>query len=101
MTKERAIEINNACCAHAWYREGLREELPPTLEGISLEDMLEATKIVEGLTPRQMVCDQRLLAALYVAYNYHADDQDNIDPVAMSMDGKAVCVVKIGRGENG
>lgn len=95
MTNDRAIEINRMCYAHILYREGVREELPPSLEDISLPDMLEATKIVEGIMPQRMTCDHRLLAALYVAYHYQADEGEIITSIAIS------CIdtppIKIGR----
>ena len=96
MTIERALEINAICVAHAMYREGISDgEPPPSLEGISLGDMLAATRLVERMRPRtQMTCDDRLLAALYVAYNYQPCELDDIDPVA-ARPGAAVCVVKI------
>ena len=92
---ERAIEINNMCVAHVWYREGVKKELPPSLDKISLPEMLEAAKIVENMRPRQMICDHRFLAALYVAYNYQADDQEELVPVAINISGSAVCVIQL------
>lgn len=41
-----------------------------------------------------MTCDQRLLAALYVAYNYQGEKLSACEPVAVG-NGNAVVVVKV------
>ena len=98
MTIERAKEINAMLVKNALYAEGMVVLPGHPLDGISLQDMLEATHIITNQEPLQAVCDDRLIAALYVAYNYEPSEIDCIEPLAMTNSGKFVCVLQNGRG---
>ena len=92
MDLNRAIEINDACCAHAMWEIGLREEVPPSLEGYSLREMLDAVDMVKandenapaenGMRRITSTCADRMIAGLYVLYNWHANDEPPFCPVA-------------------
>lgn len=94
MTEERAREINRWMLDHSWYSMGLKDEKPPSLQEVSLEEMIEATKIVKGFGSPTITCDNRLIAALYVAYHYSAPkDIDSADTICEAADGRMVVVV--------
>lgn len=87
MDPTRAREINAALVAHAMYDMGLRDEDPPSLKGISLEEMIQATRILQkenrdNPNGGSCVCDDRLIAALYVLTHYPASDGDEAILVA-------------------
>lgn len=100
MTIERAHEINGCMLDHGLLRFDLVEEkdLVPLTE-YSLQEMLTATQMVKDANPKgagthTMVCDERLIAALYVAYHYPAaNDPTSIDPIVQAKDGRMVIVV--------
>lgn len=75
----------------------------PSLKDYTLGQMVEATRMVEEANRRpeghtgawhtQTVCDDRLLAALYVAHHYPASDPESIEPICLLPGGQLVCVV--------
>lgn len=99
MTLECAHEINRHMLDHGLLRFHLVEEkyLVP-LTDYSLQDMLTATEMVRAANPKgagthTMVCDERLIAALYVAYHYPAaNDPESIEPIITAKDGRMVIV---------
>ena len=86
MTPELAAEINSAMVAHSMFAMGLREARPPSLARYTLRQMLDATEFVaaedkaavsvNGSKTIRMVCDPRLVAALYTLYHYEAQDPE-------------------------
>jgi hypothetical protein len=82
MTPDRAREIVNAINNRCLFKMGLTEKLP-SLAGVSLAQMVEATQIVEaGNAARgavrgghtiHMIPAERLIAAVYALENYPAD----------------------------
>lgn len=97
MSLERAKEINGACIAHVYYHQGLSSQQPPSLSDYSLSETIEAAKLIEKHDLPVMRCDERLLAALYVAYHYDQDIDENgrYSPIIMSRVGKGVFVIKL------
>ena len=76
MDLNRAIEIVGICTQHVFYREGLIDKKPPSLADVSLRELIEAHDLlrvendkpsVNGQKVIYTVCDDRLLAAIYVA----------------------------------
>lgn len=110
MTMEHAREIVGKCNRHVWYREGLTDDLPPTLADYTLQELVTANHMVAAENQRarkamsalenigskdiQVVCDDRLIAALYAVYHYPGQDHRDCQPVAAA-DGKAIVVVKV------
>lgn len=98
MDIERAKEITKACTAHFFYREGLQKEPPPSLAEYSLAEMLEAQQVIKAANgtgnggTSTIFCDDRLVAALYVAYHYAADPTGDCEAKAVSLDGRGVFV---------
>ena len=76
----RAREIVAACTAHEYVRMGISQGPAPDLTGYTLLEMVQAQQVVRaantGSSSISMVCDDRLVAALYLA----ANDQDPGDP---------------------
>lgn len=97
MSLERAKEINAACIAHAYHQLCLSSQPPPSLSGYSLSEIIEAAKLIEKHDLPVMRCDERLLAALYVAYHYDQDIDENgrYSPVTISKDRKGVFVIQL------
>lgn len=104
MTREEAETINGLCVAHGLYRLGVVEDRPATLAPYSLAQLIEARDIVRaengvvkpgGGRSFHTVCDDRLLAALYVAHHYDpVDPGRDIEPVAIVGD-RAVVVLRM------
>ncbi|HYE20127.1 MAG TPA: hypothetical protein VEA69_16895 [Tepidisphaeraceae bacterium] len=96
MTLADARAIVSDCLTHVWYREGLRDDPPASLAGYSLAQLVEANRIVrddpgdrqpDGTTRVMMNCDDRLVAALYVATHYEPEDQRDATPIAILNNG--------------
>lgn len=99
MELARAHKIVGDCVQNAMRAMGLYDDAPD-LSGYSLEEMLEAGRLVsaenlDGPGPKEIhvVCDPRLLAALYVAHHYDGDAPNRAEPIAYGP-GTAVVVVK-------
>lgn len=102
MSEARALEVTAACVAHNLAREGLRDGELPDLSGVSLADLIEANRIVRelpgvkgenGMVSKPFNCDDRFVAALYVALHYDGDDDAQaVTPVAAA-GGKLVIVL--------
>lgn len=83
---ERAREIVSACTKHVLFDMGVVEGRPRSLAGLSLRELLDANAIVAAANKAadaggdppavqvQTVCDPRIVAALYVAYNFDPQD---------------------------
>lgn len=102
MTIEEARDIVRACTAHTMYMMGVADEQPPSLEGYTLRQLLDANDMVKeadrnqsGDGPRtmQVVCADRLIAALYTAYHYPGDSPESIEPIAHAP-GRVVAVIR-------
>ena len=79
MEIKRARRIVEQMTGHVFYAQGIKETTPDPLAGLSLAEMLKANGVVKkandkdmgnGTRTVQIVCDDRLTAALYVLYNY-------------------------------
>jgi len=102
MDIERAEKIVGECIAHVLFRMGVTDEPPPSLAEYSLQELIDANRRVAEENDKQpttgrrtirMKCDDRLIAALYVAYHYDANDPaDGVEPIVLLPGGKAVCV---------
>lgn len=107
MTLERAREIVGACVQNGVFLHlGARSGEVPSLASMTLADMVEANRLVqasnrESNTPDgvrrriQTVCDDRLLAALYVAHHFPGSAPDECEPICLLPDGRAVFVVRV------
>lgn len=107
MTYERAVEIVEACTANGVYHMlGSRGREVPSIEDFSLAEMVEAQRVVRETEGARMkpvagpqtfhvVCDARLVAALYVAQHFPGDDPDDANPVCLLPDGRAVFVLRL------
>jgi len=95
MDLDHARAIVNACARHVLWRQGLQPDPPPSLGDYSLAELVEANHLMRANGSAN--CDDRLVAALYVAYHWHAHepDDDQIDPVAVSCHGAGVVVVRV------
>ena len=90
MTPDRAIDIVRRINARYFLAMGISQEpVLPSLDGVSLAEMLEATGTVgkindtttAGTGPKAfyVVPDDRLIAAVYTVVNYHPE----ASPIAM------------------
>lgn len=80
---------------------------PRPLDEYTLRELIDARDAVQrsngtpgpnGTTVHAMVCDDRLLAALYVAHHYDAVDPGrDIEPIAVAGD-RAVVVLRMQEG---
>lgn len=99
MTIERAREINHKLLDHGLFRFELENKpLDASIKDISLQDMLTATEMVRSNNPagagkHELTCDERLIAAIYTAYHYAAEDPASISPIVQAADGRMVIVV--------
>lgn len=103
MDYERALKITADCQSHVFHAMGLPGQEPQSLEDYSLGEMLEAGRVVHETDDRRRaegtstvvhsVCDDRLVAALYLAANHHGDSPRSPTPVC-TVDGKVVVVVR-------
>jgi hypothetical protein len=104
MTAERADEINAAMVAHTMFEMGLRPDPPPSLAGYTLQEMLEAGKIVAAEDdakpcPKAVrtVCAERMVAALYTMTHYDPSDLEHIN--LLHHNGKVgIAVVRLPEG---
>ena len=103
MTIDRAYEINSLLIQHGMFDVNPNcDPLPPGLESVGLDEMLEATNLVRANgsvkvgneTTYTMVCDHRVIAAIYCAYHFHPGRGDEIHAVAKSADGRMVVVIQ-------
>lgn len=109
MELERARDITGACLAHTYYRMGFIEEEPPSLEDYSLRELLDANHrvdeenkkfSVDGKKRIQVICADRLVAALYTLYHYQAELPDSgVEPIA-EIEGKVLCCIQVKKGQD-
>lgn len=108
MDNARAQEINGALCSYEFYGVGISEKVPGGLEGVSLEEMIEATRIVrkienppdkEGMRLMTSTCDDRLIAAIYVALNWDYQSE-NHHPIVLTPESALVHVRRQVHDEN-
>lgn len=117
MTAERAHEISN-CMIRVWYHgtHGIGQAALETdqtqLEAFTLAEMLEAQKVVQGLSGQQItkpsgekvtrlyqVLDDRLVAAIYTWAHYEGEAAP-CSPIVAG-EGKALVCVKLTPGVMG
>ncbi len=99
MNIERAREINSAMLNAALYKDGL-VAVCPDLSRYSLLEMVQAGPMVRADDdPSQpgrytMVCDDRLVAALYTLCHFQAEvpSVDGIEPIVVDQAKALVCV---------
>jgi len=106
---EEAKEITGLCLNHGLFNMGVDDNQPKPITDYSLDQLLEANKIVaehpgdknpDGTTSYMMHCAPRMIAALYVAYNFPAqeipedDDDDPLEPIASGPNGTKVLIVR-------
>ncbi len=89
MTKEEAAKINSDIVLNGAVTIGIYGKEVPSLAKYSLADMVEASHIMSD-DGKVVVCDDRLIAALYVACNYSPDSKV---PVAVA-NGNVVVVAR-------
>lgn len=104
MDRSHAAQIVARCIAHVYFREGVIDEPPPSLEEYSLSELVEANKLIagpagttendDGTKSIAMHCDDRLVAALYALTHYQAEPQDDLRPI-VSIPGKAICCIEV------
>ena len=107
MDLERAKEITWACVQTHLFSMGVDDVVPPEPPGLrkySLEELLEANRLVCEENQRkshqpvphgiQVYCEPRLVAAIYVAEHYEASPAADPEPV-ITVGGKALFVVKL------
>ncbi len=103
MDQETAQIINAACVSHVMYQQGFFQGPLPDLSEYTLEDLVQAAKMVKEANNTSdgsihSVCAERLLAALYVSYHYDGEDSGDVkDPVCLGRN--AVFVVKISKNQ--
>jgi hypothetical protein len=105
MDLKTAKEITHKCGLHVFYLQGVTEDEPPSLAEYTLSELLEANHRVKQWNARdpdeagrknmQIYCDDRLIAALYVTYQYEPDWPDDAQPIAM----REGCVLLLLRAE--
>lgn len=96
MSIERATELVELCNLHVFHSMGIVDEQPQTLQDVSLADLVEANRLVRESPDLTMVhCDDRITAAIYVAYHYRGDDISAVEPV-VTVGRRAVAVLDIG-----
>lgn len=102
MDLERALAINRDLVGVKMHTMDLQEDCPD-LKGYSLEEMLQATRTVreaggirqaDGTVRYSTVCDERLVAALYVWAHWRGDPLDELEPIVRGQ-GRAVLVAKV------
>lgn len=105
MDMEKARDLNGRMVALEMISMGLGEDCdPPSLEGIELVDLLEASRMVaddpgevgeDGMRSMAVHCDPRLVAALYVAANCQGTPIEDLveDPVVVASVGRNRVVV--------
>jgi hypothetical protein len=108
MDLDRARQIVAACVNHSLFRMGVIEEPPPSLAEYSLGELLEANEMIRaqndevdaaGNRKIQIVCDDRLIAALYVLYHYEASELDDIRLIAANAANGVCCLRHEGTGD--
>ncbi len=98
MNIDKAQEIVDACCAHTFYKMGIREEPPPSLGAYSLRELTDANHAVakynDTRTDRKAstVCDDRLIAALYALYHYPGDNAGDAEAIVIGGGCALLCV---------
>jgi hypothetical protein len=102
MTLEEATEINSVCFYNSMIRFGLDEGKAKSLKPYTLGQLIEARDIInlENLkaqanpSPRTVtiVCDDRLLAALYAAEHYDPEPMANAKPIVVIANRALLCV---------
>lgn len=100
MTPERAREIVAAIADRSFMAMGISDK-SPSLEGVSLVDMLEAATVVEqanreaktvdGMRTFHVVPDDRLIAAVYALEHYDSYGQW----IAAKIDGTTTRVLRV------
>lgn len=100
MTLTRAYQIVHDCNAVYMATMGLLNFPPPSLKGYSLAEMIEAKGLVRAHEENQpapktitCTCDDRLIAALYVACHWEGGDPKDCEAVVVC-DGNAVIVLR-------
>ena len=102
MDLEEAGPIVSACIAHTLHQAGATEELPPSLEKYSLQELIDANHrvaeenakpMVNGKGGMRLMCDDRLVAALYTLYHYEGCQLDEVRPIAATENKEVCCLV--------
>ena len=84
MNFETAEKINQACINHHFFQLGISDKEPENLSQYSLSDLLQAKQIIEHYNKirtdraKTIICDDRLIAALYTLYHYPANNEEAI-----------------------
>lgn len=104
MDLARAREITDACAAHFFQQIGFEQKHPPSLAEYSLQEMLDAHRLVraanddadatDGTRTIHATCDDRYLAALYVAYHYEGSHPADCEAIATAQ-GRAVVLINL------
>jgi hypothetical protein len=108
MDGEQAKRLVAMMTEHAFYTQGIIDKQPQNISGFTLAEMLYANRYVENLNKNakpdpagkktiQLVCDDRLIAAIYVLYHYGYSIP--IRPIVI-MDGRCVCIAPVSESED-
>ena len=95
MDIETAKKITGECIKNMYAGMGIGEDQdnPPDLTSYELDELLEANHTVrDDKDCHQMMCDDRLVAALYTLYHYEAESE-NIDPIIRVGDKALICLL--------
>jgi hypothetical protein len=108
MDAARAIEITRAVNARAYVSMGISTDCP-SLDGISLAEMLEAKRIVEdgnraakakataegGSCSISIIPDDRLIAAVYAIHHYQPDNGPILCLPQPTFDGSHIAIAVV------
>lgn len=92
MELDRAIELVGAVNSFAYFAMGLQE--PISIKNATLAELVQARDVVEtenrrrndlpGTKTLMCVPDDRLIAAVFTARHYEAQDEESVDPIVLS-----------------
>ena len=101
ITLPMARKIAADCTANVTYSMGLSEDPPPSLRDYSLHELVTANHLVanhrrtkneDGTESFQVTCDDRVIAALYTAYNYEAESGRTAQPIVIVGHKALICI---------
>ena len=110
MTRERAVHVTAVCLEHLAYAINCSGRAPESLAEYSLQELLDANQLVSEMLPNLRTdaggrvhkvplpfCDTRTVAALYVAYQFDAQEPSALDvaPVVVKPGRIGVYVLRV------
>ena len=100
MDLETAKRINGGMVNFQMAAMGVIDDFPD-LSGYSLPELVEAAQVMrdhpgdkqpDGKTRHQMMCDDRLVSAIYTILHFPAESGDDLDPILTIGSKALVCV---------